>query len=84
VLPVTYLEPMHGSNWREHGLDTREVALIWLPTAELDSAMIEAVEPQVIGPSAAAFLLDMYELDPSVDWVAELCGAEITRPRPVR
>jgi hypothetical protein len=81
VLPVTYLEPVHGSTWRQYGLDTREVALIWLPSSGLDP---EAVEPQAIGPSAAAFLLDMYELDASVEWVAKLCGTELDRPRPVR
>jgi len=83
-LPVTYLEPIHGDTWREHGLDTREVALIWLPTDGLDAATIERLEPEVIGPAAAAFLLDMYHLDPAIPWVADLCREETHRPGPVR
>lgn len=77
VLDVPYLEPVHGWNWPTDGLETRRVALIWLPP---DGSDISTVEPQVRAPAAAAFLLDKYRLDPSIDWVAGLvsegaCGA---------
>lgn len=84
VLPVTYLEPIHGDTWREHGLDTREVALIWLPPDGLGPEEIARMEPSVIEPSAASFLLDMYCVDATVPWVVDLCGDETTRTGPVR
>jgi len=84
VLPVTYLEPIHGDTWREHGLDTREVALIWLPPDGLDATDIEHIEPTVIEPCAASFLIDMYRVDPATPWVAMLCGKEAERSGPVR
>ena len=77
VLDVPYLEPVHGWNWPTDGLETREVALIWLPP---DGADVATLEPQVRAPAAAAFLLDKYRLDPSTEWVHALvsegaCGA---------
>ncbi len=84
LLPVTYLEPIHGSTWRTNGLDTREVALIWLPPPGVQVESIPSIEPTVMGPAAASFLIDMYDLDGTIPWVAALCGATLGGPRPNR
>jgi len=84
VLPVTYLEPIHGDTWGEHGLDTREVALIWLPPDGLTPEEIARMEASVIGPCAASFLIDMYRVDPAIPWVAALCREQVGRRGPTR
>lgn len=71
VLPCRYTEPVHGWQWETHGLEVRDIALIWLPN--------QALSPQpdpasVVAPIAASYLLDVYGLPTSVDWVAALVG----------
>jgi len=69
VLPVPYREPIHGWRWTVDGLETRAVALIWLPP---DAATGD--EAEVGRAAAAAFLLDKYGVDPEIDWVRSLVG----------
>lgn len=82
--PVTYLEPIHGWNWRTDGLDVREIALLWLPPATLTDEAARELASAAVEPAAASFLIDMYHLDASVPWLEELCGAQIDRPAPSR
>lgn len=74
--PVDYVEPVHGWEWREKGEERRRVALLWLPADERDVA---EREPEVARAAAAAFLLDMYELDTTDPQVAALVGDEVRR-----
>lgn len=83
-LPIDYLEPVHGPNWRELGLETERTTIIWMPPDGLTEAEIAALQPQVLQPAAASFLLDIYDLDPTIPWVADLCGKQIDVPRPRR
>lgn len=73
VFDVPYREPIHGWRWPVDGLDTRDVALIWLPP---DAGPHRGSEADAARAAAAAFLLDKYRVDPSVDWVHELVNGE--------
>jgi hypothetical protein len=76
-LMVDYREPVHGWHWSSFGLETREVALLWLPpdvlgcttTADLD-------DDRVAAAAAAAFLIDTYRLPPDNPVVVALTGAQ--------
>lgn len=81
---VTYLEPIHGWNWRTEGLEVREIALLWLPPTDLGDEAVSALAPAAVAPAAASFLIDMYHLDASVPWLETLCGAQIGLPGPSR
>lgn len=83
-LPIDYQEPVHGPNWREGGLETERTTIIWMPPDGLSADEVSELQPSVFHPAAASFLLDIYELDPSIPWVGDLCGDEVNRPRPRR
>jgi hypothetical protein len=83
-LPIEYRAPVHLMRWRELGPETERLTLIWLPPDGLDPEQVAELQPRVYQPAAAAFLLDVYGLDPDIPWVATLCGAEVDRPRPLR
>ena len=82
--PVRYLEPIHGWNWRTEGLEVREIALLWLPPTTGSAGATNELASAALEPAAASFLIDMYHLDASVPWLANLCGTEIDRPAPSR
>lgn len=83
-LPIEYQAPVHLMRWRELGLETERLTLIWLPPDGLNPEQIAELQPRVCEPAAASFLLDFYGLDPNIGWVATLCGDEVKRPRPSR
>ena len=83
-LPIDYQEPVHGPSWREQGLETERTTIIWMPPDGLDESQIAALQPDVLEPAVASFLLDIYDLDPEIPWVAELCGEQVNVPRPRR
>lgn len=83
-LPIEYQEPVHGPSWRELGLETERTTIIWMPPDGLTPDEISVLQPMVYKPAVASFLLDIYDLDPDIPWVAELCGDEVNRPRPSR
>jgi hypothetical protein len=83
-LPIEYQAPVHLMRWRDFGLETERLTLIWLPPDGVDPGEVAELQPTVYEPAAAAFLLDVYGLDPDIAWVERLCGAEAHRPRPSR
>lgn len=83
-LPIDYREPVHGPNWRERGLETERTTIIWMPPDGLTEAEIADLQPRVLQPAVASFLLDIYDLDPAIPWVAELCGDQVDVARPQR
>jgi hypothetical protein len=83
-LPIDYQEPVHGPSWREQGLETERTTIIWMPPDGLTPDEVTALQPRVLTPAAASFLLDIYDLDSDIPWVAKLCGDEVNRPRPSR
>jgi len=83
-LPIDYQEPVHGPSWRELGLETERTTIIWMPPDALTEAEIAELQPRVLQPAAASFLLDIYGLDASIPWVAELCGDQVDVARPQR
>jgi hypothetical protein len=83
-LPVEYQAPVNLMRWRELGLETERLTLIWLPPDGLSPEQIAELQPRVYEPASASFLLDVYGLDPDIPWVARLCGSEVNRPRPTR
>lgn len=83
-LDIDYQEPVHGPNWRGLGLATERTTIIWMPPDGLTDEQIAEMQPRVAQPAVASFLLDIYELDPTIPWVAELCGDEVDKPRPGR
>jgi hypothetical protein len=83
-LPIEYQAPVHLTAWRELGLETESLTLIWLPPDGLSPEQAAELQPKVYERAAASFLLDLYGLDASIPWVAELCGNEVNRPRTSR
>ncbi len=83
-LPIEYQEPVHGPSWRELGLETERTTIIWMPPDGLTAEEVAELQPKVYEPAVASFLLDIYNLDPTIPWVEELCGSEANRPRPRR
>lgn len=83
-LPIDYRAPVHLMRWRELGLQTERLTLIWLPPDGLTPEQVAELQPSVYGPAVASFLLDVYGLDPNIGWVETLCGDEISRRRPSR
>lgn len=69
VFDVPYREPVHGWRWQTEGLDTRDVALIWLPP---DDGPHLGIEADAARAAAAAFLIDKYRVDPDIEWVRAL------------
>ena len=81
VLDNQYDEPVHGWTWREHDTSSFRHNLLWLPRPGAD---VDALLPKVREAAAAAFLLDMYQLDRDVPLAARQCGTELDRPGAVR
>jgi len=83
-LAIEYREPVHGWNWRQRGGDTMPMHLLWLPPATMAPQRVEAIAPSLAPHAAAAYLIDMYELDPGLPWVAALVGDAAAAPAPRR
>lgn len=83
-LPVDYQAPVHLASWRELGLQTERLTLIWLPPSGLSPEQAAKLQPSVHEAAAASFLLDLYGIDANIPWVAELCGNEVSRSRTSR
>ncbi|CAB4364544.1 unannotated protein [freshwater metagenome] len=78
-LAVEYYEPKVGPRWQGPGSELRRLHLLWLPPADADPDMLEA---RARHAGAAAFLLDHYQFDADIPWVAAAVGDERDRRPP--
>lgn len=78
-LPLAYREPSEGVRWLGPDTPTKAMNLMWLPPT---AAAADELQSAAADAGAAAFLLDHYGFDPTIDWVEAAVGAERDRPSP--
>lgn len=76
-----YLEPVHGWDWPDKGLETRPLALAWMMPPLLDP---QVGITEISHRAAAAYLLDTYRLPIDLDWVVAQTGEQRHRVGPSR
>ena len=78
-LAIEYYEPKVGPRWQGPGSELHRLHLLWLPPAGVDPDTLEIPARHA---GAAAFLLDHYEFDADIAWVASAVGDERDRRPP--
>ncbi len=78
-LAIEYYEPKVGPRWQGPGSELHRIQLLWFPPTDSDPDTLEA---RARHAGAAAFLLDHYQFDADIPWVAAAVGDERHRRPP--